>query len=133
VIIRSYDDWINKKTVRYLELAVDEAKMSRCNVRVGAILVNKNRIISCGYNSIKTHPKIELYKNFRINNKGQFIGKASCHAEFMAVRNIDHLELRKSVLYVARLRRDDSLAPAVPCSMCMKLLSDSEIMEIRCT
>lgn len=113
---------------KYMNYAVKIAKLSNFyKTRVGCIAIYKNRIISIGYNSYKTHPlqaKFNVYRNFergRINDYQ--------HAEINCLSHILDLNINfgKVDLYVVRILKDDSIALAKPCRACQKMIEEMGI------
>lgn len=95
--------------------------------RVAALLVRRNgKEISTGINKFKTHP---LQAKFGRNNKSICL-----HAEIDAiVECCDWLwfdELKGSIMYIARVKRDGSLGLAKPCSGCFRALVHFNIKEV---
>ncbi|MBD3260530.1 MAG: hypothetical protein GF334_02455 [Candidatus Altiarchaeales archaeon] len=83
--------------------------------RIGACLARGRRIISAGYNQIKTHPL-----TLRLHNK--FI--SGLHAEMHTCAGVDEKSLRGADIYVVRLRRDGGLGMARPCKECQRFLKE---------
>lgn len=81
--------------------------------KIGACLARGRRIVSAGYNQVKTHPL-----TLKLHNK--FI--CSLHAEMHACAGVDEKSLRGADIYVVRLRRDGSLGMARPCKECQRFL-----------
>ncbi len=76
---------------------------------IGACIVKKNRIISLGYNQLKTHPK----------SPSKF---KSLHAETHALLGIPLEQLRGASIYVFRKTRNNTLGNSKPCRDCESLL-----------
>ncbi|MFJ7905319.1 hypothetical protein ACIQ6V_33435 [Streptomyces sp. NPDC096198] len=93
--------------MKYLRLALKNAKRSKCRHKVGAVLVKGNRILSQSHNIRRNPPLIShRYSTF--------------HAEEVIMRRIT--PPKGSVLYVARLDRSGSPAIARPCPRCQDLI-----------
>jgi len=102
------------------------------NARVTAAIVYKNRIVSYGKNSWKSHP---FQKEFGENEH-----KIYLHAEIAAIINakkrIPLDQLSKSTLYVARIKRPDTDSKiwipglAKPCLGCQKCIDEYQIQEV---
>lgn len=85
--------------------------------KIGAIVVNNGKILSTGFNKMKTHPlSPHPFK--------------SCHAEFMAIKYLSQKDLKNATIYVLRKSRDGKYANAKPCFSCRKLIEDSGIKKI---
>jgi len=77
--------------------------------------LSKNKIVSKGFNKLKTHPK--LHKEY---------GYYSIHAECDAVLRAS----KGDTLVVVRILRDDSLACSKPCVKCLTFLRDHGIKKV---
>jgi deoxycytidylate deaminase len=96
---------------RQEQLAISMARKSVSKFRLGAVLAKRKRIISAGFNNMrKTHPF----------HKDEY--SLGLHAEIHACIGVSADELEGSSIYVARLLRDDSLALAKPCKVCLRFL-----------
>lgn len=95
-----------KRGFRY---AVKAAYLSDMHTyRVGAALMNKNRVISIGWNSTKTHPKCPT--------------KYSRHAEFNVFVGVSPLDVSGCTLFVARITKTNRASMAMPCKDCQMFL-----------
>lgn len=90
-------------------LAVHEA------FKVGAVIVQGNRIISLGWNDQhKTHPGIKRYGGNALQ---------TLHAEAMAILRARHkANLKGAKMYVYRAIKDGTLANARPCATCQNIM-----------
>lgn len=116
----------------YQSTLLDLADQSDHSIRVSAILVQGGKMISRACNSRKTHTVIEKYRKYRKDKNGNALKYVGSHAEFRCIHGIDRETLKKSVLYVVRIRRDKSIAPSLPCMMCHRILSFYGLREVRC-
>jgi len=103
---------------RYFKLAKKQSLRSNHHTfNVGAVIRLKKRIVSFGYNVLKTHPKSnKLYK--------------STHAEFMALNNVPYgIDLKDAEIYVYR---ENASGPAMarPCIDCCELIKRSGIRKM---
>ena len=91
----------------------------RNTFRLGAVLVEKNSILSVGNNSYKTHPLMSY------RTKWPFL-----HAEQHAIirKGIDNCEGYD--LYVVRILKNLDYAISYPCDVCRQLISDVGIRNI---
>ena len=100
-------------------------------VKIGAVVVNKHRIISSGYNSKhKTHRLQAEY------NKERFDGYSSgmIHAEMSALLPlINRVDLSKATLYVYREQKNGELGMCRPCKACMAIIKELGIKKIHYT
>ena len=85
--------------------------------KMGCVIVNKHRVISVGFNSMKTHRKSQSYDN-------------RLHAEISALLGVAYEETRGGTVYVYRERQDGSLGLARPCCTCMEALRRAGIKKI---
>jgi|TARA_B100001964_G_scaffold211099_1_gene246081 deoxycytidylate deaminase len=87
--------------------------------RLGAVLVNKNSIISVGNNSYKTHPLLKY------RTEWPFL-----HAEQHAIirRGLDNCEGLD--LYVVRILKNLNYAISYPCDVCKQLIKDVGIRNV---
>ena len=97
---------------RLRKITRKEAQKSNHKVKLGAAIFKKNRIISLGYNSTKTHPKLIKY----------FI-HASVHSECDAVLHcVNKEQLKGSEIFVWREDKQGNPVISKPCSMCTQIL-----------
>lgn len=105
---------------------------SHPRVWVAAALVYKNKVVSYGVNTMKTHPYQHRY--------GRDIECVYWHAETLAIYNADKrlgfTRFDRSTLYVARLKFEGPnkqvliSGMAKPCSGCMRCIKDYKIPRI---
>jgi len=94
---------------RIINLAARIASRSDVNMRVGAIIWRRNRIISVGWNQRKTHP--------------QSAAKwPSLHAEHHALLGCDQHSLYRANIAVVRITKSGLFARSRPCPSCYALL-----------
>lgn len=104
--------------IRFFELAKRISFKSPSKFKLGCIIVNKNRVISIGYNQMhKTHPKFKTYGNF-------------IHAELHSLIGLPYEETQGAVCYVYREDANGKLANSRPCPVCYSALAQSGIKEI---
>jgi len=91
----------------------------RNTFRLGAVIVEKNSILSVGNNSYKTHPLMAS------RTEWPFL-----HAEQLAIirRGLDHCDGHD--LYVVRILKNLNYAISFPCEVCRKLISDVGIRNV---
>ena len=91
----------------------------RNSLRLGAVIVEKNSILSVGNNSYKTHPLMSY------RTEWPFL-----HAEQLAIirRGLDNCEGHD--LYVVRILKNLNYAISFPCKVCQQLISDVGIRNI---
>lgn len=96
--------------MKFFELAKKLAsKSDHSQHRLGCVISKKNRIVSIGWNKLKTHSKSP--HKFK-----------SIHAEFSAILGIDPEELKGSDIYIYRQRRNGVPANSFPCESCFNML-----------
>lgn len=103
------------------------------SARMAACLTYKGRVISFGINKKKTHP---FQKRFALNEHNIYL-----HAETAAIKNaLRYLsldQLKKSTLYVARIKRPSTWSKewifglAKPCHGCQKCIDQYQISKVR--
>lgn len=85
--------------------------------KVGSAIVNKNRVVSLGFNKDCTHPKSpHPWK--------------SIHAEFNAILKANRNDLEDSIIYVYRETKNGSPALSRPCKYCMMAIKEAGIKGI---
>lgn len=97
--------------------------------RIGAVVVEGNRIISTGHNSNKTSTIQFKYNAYR----GITNSPPKLHAEIAALApliNKKNIEWSKVAIYVYRELRDGTISCARPCQACMKLIKDLGIKNV---
>lgn len=101
--------------LRFFDLAKKLAKKSNHTAHIlGSVLVQKNRVVSVGFNRCKSHT--------RSNNRFKTI-----HAEFDALLGVDFKFTRGSILYVWRSKKDGSPGCSKPCNYCQELIKAAGI------
>lgn len=103
---------------KYFELAKKLSyKSSHPKHKLGCVIVNKNKIVSLGFNKIKTHPKSTARYNM-------------LHAEIDALLGNSLNELKGSVAYVFRADKHGLEAMAKPCIECEKALREVGVCQV---
>jgi len=78
-------------------------------------VLNKNKIISIGINSNKTHPEIEKYK---------YNHEVGIHSELDAILKLNKISKINNYTFVnIRLKKDKTVANSKPCAGCQVLLN----------
>lgn len=96
---------------RFFELAKRLSfKSNHPQHKLGCVITRKNKVISFGFNEIKTHTKS--------NHKYKML-----HAEISALIGLPFEELQGCTAYVYRQKKDGSTAIARPCEACRLALS----------
>lgn len=107
-----------KMKTRFFEAARKASlKSTHRQHKIGCAIVYKNKVVSVGFNQLKTHPEsTHPYK--------------SIHAEFDAVYKCDPALLSESDIYVYREDKRGNLAIAKPCKYCEILIHNAGIRNI---
>lgn len=97
-------------------------------IHIGCVAVYRNKIISTGFNSNRTHPLQAKLNSFR-NNK---ISNHTIHAEISCLSHIwnANLSWNKVKLYIYRDRCDGRKGMSRPCPACMAAIKQLGIKEI---
>lgn len=117
---------ISNSDHRWLEYATELARNSTHYLtKVGAVIVQKNKIVSIGVNTSKTHP-------FQAKHN-----KASCrlHAEVKAILTAmrwHNFDPSKCTIYVSRLNRKGDVCCSYPCKWCWGVIDNIKIKRIVC-
>lgn len=111
---------LTKRHQAWLDLAVKLAVTSTCRQQHGAVIVIRNSVLALGVNKFRNHPRItEDYDH------------CSRHAEMDALRHVIRrsgwVDLRKAVVYVARVGVHGTLRMSRPCSSCWLELNSAGI------
>jgi tRNA(Arg) A34 adenosine deaminase TadA len=96
-----------------LRIALEEARKSDHQHRLGCIIFNKNKILVSGHNSTlksakKLHPKFTKWAN-------------SIHAEVATILSA-RTDLNGSSLFIIRINNNEKLLLAKPCQYCRMYL-----------
>jgi len=112
---------------RFFRIAEKAAQHGQGTFKVGAVVVNGNRILSVGYNNMKkSHPI--MCKNSTSAKQREYI---KLHAEVAALitANYDSIDSRTSI-YVFRKRRDGYQGLAKPCDVCTNFIQSLGIKKV---
>lgn len=124
---------------KFFYLAKNVSKLSdynKKNIKIGAIIVYKNKVISSGYNTSKTSPIQMKYNKYRerVDPSRDYNANdhlPSLHAEMKALidaKDID-IDWNKASIFVYR-ESDGIKRNCKPCCACMKALKDKGIKNI---
>lgn len=92
---------IHKKRFDYLKPIAEDVAPVR-NAKLSAMLVYKGKIVSVGINQYKSHPFAAKYSK----NKDAIFLHAEADCILKASRKLSEHELKKSILYVCRVKHD---------------------------
>jgi deoxycytidylate deaminase len=115
---------VNKKILnRLVDIAhgIELDKDINPRTRHYAFILNKNKILSIGCNSLKTHPKILKYG---------YHENAGVHAELSALIKSGSISHSNNKLVTFRFDKSNNLNNGKPCVFCQKVLRDVEIKEV---
>ena len=125
-------------TSKYFELAKNASKLSdynKNNIRIGAILVYKNKVIASGWNTKKTNPMQLYYNKYReVNNERNYIAEEhlpKVHAEMKCLIDTKDLntDWSKVSIFIYR-EHNGKMLNCKPCKACSKALKDRGINNI---
>lgn len=104
--------------MKFFDLARRVSKNSNHHQhKIGVAIVNKNSVISLGFNKLQTHPRSKHpYK--------------SLHAEVHSLIGLAYNELKGCHAYVYRERKDGTPALSKPCPSCHMALKEAGIKKI---
>jgi len=126
---------------RYFDLAKDVSKLSdynKKNIKIGAIIVYKNKVVASGYNTSKTSPIQMKYNKYRekvdpLRDYNANDHLPSLHAEMKALIDTKDMDIdwNKASIFVYRdSNNDGTIRNCRPCCACMKALKDKGIKNI---
>lgn len=111
---------LSKRNRAWLDLAAKLALDSTCRQRHGAVIVIRNSVLGLGTNKFRNHPQV-------IHDYDH----CSRHAEIVALRSVirrsAYVDLRKAVVYVARVGEGGTLRMSRPCESCWVELNSAGI------
>lgn len=114
---------LTRKHQAWLDLAVKLALTSTCRQQHGAVIVIRNSVLALGTNKFRNHPKIM-----------DDFDHCSRHAETDALRSVikrsSWVDLRKAVVYVARVGSHGTLRLSRPCNTCWNELTNAGIRTV---
>lgn len=123
---------MTNRQIRFFNIAREVSFLSDFKrARVGAIVVDGNRVISTGHNSQKTSTVQERYNRYRhFEDLNGSLPRV--HAEIAALTPLlkQRADLSHSSIYVYRELRDGTRSCARPCPACMQLIHDLGIKNI---
>lgn len=121
---------MNKRDMAFFNAAKAVSEMSDFpKQHVGCVVTDGHRIISSGYNSIRTHPIQKKLNRERFSQDSMH----SLHAEAMALIpliNKNDINWKKCKLYVYRELKNGELGNSRPCPSCQKLIKSLGIKNI---
>ncbi len=111
---------LSRRHQAWLDVATKLAVDSQCRQRHGAVIVQRNSVLGMGTNRFRNHPQfIHDYDH------------CSRHAEVVALRAVisrsSYVDLRRAVVYVARVGPGDRPKLSRPCNSCWNALRDAGV------
>lgn len=100
--------------------------------KIGAVVVEGNRVISTGHNADKTSTLQFKYNMYR-EDEGVKSGLPKVHAEIAALApliNRKDIDWAHTSIYVYREQKDGQPTCARPCKACMRLINELGIRNI---
>ena len=123
-------DYVTRRQKSFFNAAKAVSQMSTFErVHIGCVVTEGNRIISSGYNSMRTHPVQKALDKERFEEDTPH----RLHAESMALiplMNKKDINFKKCDIYVYRECKNGQLANCRPCPSCEKLIRDLGIRRI---
>lgn len=106
---------MNKRTLRYITKALEASLESDYpRIKIGAILVDGNYVVSSAANTARTHPfQFQLNRDSARDCPNHYL-----HAEVHALVRSKAYDLSNCEIYVARYLRDGTLGDCRPCQSC---------------
>lgn len=94
-----------------------------------SFILDRNRIISIGFNSPKTHPK-NLKYNYVNKLKENISNIVGTHSELNAVIRLGEEDCSGLTLVNTRINRNNDLDYSAPCSGCQDMINQLEFSNI---
>lgn len=118
---------------KYFKLARNASKFSDYpRIKIGAVVVCKNKVVSVGWNTTQSHPLQKYYNKYRNVDGREYdveLQSNGLHAEMMAIRHLNG-DLSKCSIFVYREYKDGSTGLCKPCQACLCALKDVGIKNI---
>lgn len=119
---------------KFFNLAKRASIFSDCKIKMGSVIVYKNKVISIGYNTSKSHPLQKEYNKYRSCDDRFFdTDKHSngMHCELMALNNAKKFkDLSKCSIFIYSNKKDGSPRLSKCCKACQKMLLDNGLKNI---
>ena len=121
---------LSKTHKAYFAAADEMSKLSNFyRIHIGSIAVYKHKIVSSGFNSIKTNPLQKKINKHRFDDDSCHClhAEVSCLLPLMKRKDIDFSNVE---LYTHRRYANGELGPSRPCTSCMALIRSLGIKSI---
>ena len=124
---------------RGFRLAKNASEFSDCSIKIGAVLMYKNKVISVGYNTTKSNPIQKAYNVYRNANGREYDVERQnngLHAEIMALQHATRSfkgDLSKCSIFVYSEKKEGYkrlTRLTKPCNACSKRLEELGIRNI---
>ena len=124
---------------RGFKLAKNASEFSDCHIKIGAVLMYKNKVISVGYNTTKSNPIQKAYNVYRNANGREYDVERQnngLHAEIMALQHAIRSfkgDLSKCSIFVYSEKKEGCkrlTRLTKPCNACSKRLEELCIRNI---
>lgn len=121
---------MNRRQLRYITRALKESlKSPYRRVKIGAVIVDGNFVVSAGHNRTTSHPL-----QYKYNNKvGRIAPNHRSHAEIQALVRSKDYDLTGCEVFVGRYDRRGRAADCRPCQACYTALQEAGIARITYT
>lgn len=100
-------------------VAISGTGTCRAKFKVGALLIDKGRIVAAKTNSYKTHPILKKYSAWPLQ-----------HAESACIISIGMDNCEDMDMVVTRVDKKNKLTMARPCDACRAFMKDSGINKV---
>lgn len=94
-----------------------------------SFIMDKNKILSIGLNSPKTHP-LNLKYNYVNKNKEKISNIVGTHSELSAVIKFGEEDCSGLILVNTRINRNNKLDYSAPCSGCSDMIKQLNFKEV---
>ena len=124
---------------RGFRLAKNASEFSDCHIKIGAVLMYKNKVVSVGYNTTKSNPIQKAYNVYRNANGREYDVEHQndgLHAEIMALQHATRSfkgDLSKCSIFVYSEKKEGCkrlTRLTKPCNACSKRLEELGIRNI---
>lgn len=105
------------------------------NIKIGSVLVYKNKVISVGYNTKKSHPYQKILNKYRNQNGREFdINKRHnyLHSEINCLLNVkdSNINWSKAYIFIYREDKNGNITMSKPCKGCEYSLKSKGIKKV---
>lgn len=125
---------ITSKNLRFFRKAKSMTELSDFNrIHLGCVMVYKNKVISVGHNTYKTHPVQKKFQDdVDFDRNGNVSHLHAKHAEIDCLVSVkrEDIDWSKVEVYIYRARKIKPYGMARPCKACMKALQNKGIRHI---